>query len=135
MDLVVTVPKDLWADWIAEGDPADSAEPPTGIEWGFYVGWRQPDMRIGDRLYIVSWGKLRGYAPITRVMETERGWAIIREGGAVAVTIPEPIVGFRGFRKRWWMRSHERPFPAWKTSGVDRRVQERIAQMALMEMR
>jgi len=30
-DLVVTVPKDFWPDWIAEGDAV--GEPETGTEW------------------------------------------------------------------------------------------------------
>jgi hypothetical protein len=134
-DLVVTVPQDIWPEWIAEGDPAGT-EPATGVEWGFYVSHAPPDVRIGDRLYIVAWGRLRGYAPITRLAQTERGWAICREGGAIAVTLPHlPIAGFRGYRKRWWERSQERPFPDWKTAGVDRRARERIEHMALVEER
>lgn len=64
--------------------------------------------------------KLRGYAPITRIAKDEdaRGYAIGRKGGAVAVTIEERIVGFRGWRERWWQREIERPFPEWQTAGV-----------------
>lgn len=116
-DLVVTVPKRLWLDWIAEGDAA--GEPETGTEWGFFLGsWQQPPIREGERLYIVSHGRLRGFAPVTRVARIDGRWAIGRKGGAVAVTIPEEIPGFRGFRKRWWAREDEAPFPEWKTEGV-----------------
>jgi len=31
-DLVVTVPRDLWTDWIEEGDPVGAAE--SGNAWG-----------------------------------------------------------------------------------------------------
>lgn len=41
-----------------------------------------------------------------------------RQGGAVAVTIKEPIPGFRGLRVRWWPREAEHPFPDWKTAGI-----------------
>jgi hypothetical protein len=35
--------------------------------------------------------------------------AFVRGGGAVACTIDEPIVGFRGWRNRWWNREDEKP--------------------------
>lgn len=111
MDLVVTVPKALWVGWIAEGDAADT--PYSGEEWAYQVSGR-PDIQPGERLYVVSWGKLRGYAPVVRVFKTEKGYAICRRGGAVAVTIDEPIPGFRGYRKRWWSYEQEKPFPGWK---------------------
>lgn len=114
-DLVVTVPKDFWQDWLAEGDLAGQQE--TGEEWGFFVG-NKPPIEPGERLYIVAHGRLRGYAPVTRVAQARRGWAIGREGQAVAVTIPERIPGFRGFRKRWWCREDERPFADWMTEGL-----------------
>ncbi len=116
-DLVVTVPKDFWPDWIAEGDAVDEAE--TGTEWSFYVGARKPSIRNGERLYIVACGRLRGYAPVTRVALARRGqWAICRRGGAVACTIDQEIRGFQGFRQPWWRRSDEMPFPGWQIVGV-----------------
>lgn len=115
-DLVVTVPKNIWADWLDEGDCAGDS--PTGEEWGFFLGGAKPPINPGERLYIVAWGLLRGYAPVTRVIRTEHGWGIGRRGGAVAVTIDCPIQGFRGWRNTWWDRSDERPFPDWKTKGV-----------------
>lgn len=115
-DLVVTVPKSLWKDWIVEGDAVGEA--PTGTEWAFWLGGGKPSIEPGERVYVVSHGRLRGYAPLTRVMPTERGWGLCREGGAVAVTIDAECPGFRGFRKRWWDRAIERPFPDWKTANV-----------------
>ena len=108
-DLVGTCPKDFWEEWIAEGDAA--GDPETGEEWGWWTNHSLiRAIRPGDRFYIVAHGKLRGYAPVTRV---DRG-CIGRRGGAVAVTIDEPIPGFRGLRERWWDRAIERPFPDWK---------------------
>lgn len=115
-DVVVTVPKWFWPEWIAEGDAA--GESPTGTEWAFYLGGTRPDADAGDRCYIVAHGKLRGYAPVVRVSRTERGWAIVRAGGAVAVTVATPIPGFRGWRRRWWKRDQETPFPDWKHQGT-----------------
>lgn len=115
-DLVVTVPKGMWFDWIDEGDAA--GESPTGEEWGFYLGGARPDIQRGDRLYIVAHGRVRGYAPVTRSVRYGSQWVICREAGAVAMTIPEPVKGFQGWRRRWWERTVEIPFPAWKTEGV-----------------
>ena len=115
-DVVVTVPKARWADWIDEGDL-------PGTEWGsgdagqsgwydFYLGGPLPDIKPGERVYIVAHGKLRGYAPLVRVDHYNR--SLVRQGGAVAVTIPEPIRGFQGWRYRWWDRSVEVDFPDWE---------------------
>lgn len=110
-DLVGTCPKDFWAEWLAEGDAA--GESPTGQEYGWYTGHSLArSARPGDRFYVVAHAKLRGYAPVVRV---EGRWAIIRSGGAVAVTITEPIPGFRGLRLRWWSRDAEVEFPDWRT--------------------
>lgn len=115
MDIVVTVPKWFWPEWIDEGDAA--GDPQSGEEWGYSTG-AKPNVGPGDLCYIVSHGRLRGYAPITRVVFENGKWYICRQGGAVAVTINEYIPGFRGFRKRWWERQFEVPFPDWKTAGV-----------------
>jgi len=110
VDLVGTCPKDFWEEWIAEGDAAGTPE--SGVEWGWYTRHSYRDLiRPGDRFYVIAHGKLRGYAPVICV----RGTAIVRRGGAVAVTIDEPIPGFRGLRKRWWSYDAERPFPDWRT--------------------
>lgn len=111
-DLVVTCPKDFFLAWIEEGDAA--GDPYTGEEWGWFMGGAKPAIYEGDRLYIVACGKLRGFAPCTRLVKTDRGWCICRRGDAVALTIDEQIKGFRGWRKRWWDRTIEKPFPLWK---------------------
>jgi len=116
MDLVVTVPKWFWPEWVAEGDAV--GEPETGEEWVFSLGSMKPGIKPGERLYIVAHGRLRGYAPVTSIKLLVGQWVICRKGGAVAVTIPEAIRGFQGFRKVWWHRENEIPFPEWKTEGV-----------------
>ena len=117
IDLVGTCPKDFWLEWIAEGDAA--GEPPTGEEWGWYTRDRMAlQTKPGDRFYVVAWGRLRGYAPVTRVHDGGAGAFIIcRESGGVGCTIPDDIPGFRGLRSRWWHRDVEIPFPDWKTEG------------------
>lgn len=115
-DLVVTCPKYFYRAWILEGDAA--GEPYSGEEWGWFLGGARPDIAPGDRLYVVAWNRLRGYAPVTRLARTDRGWAICRRGDGVAVTIEERIPGFRGWRRRWWPRELEQPFPAWKVQDV-----------------
>ena len=119
-DLVGTCPKTFWEDWIAEGDAA-SDKPGvihpsiTGIEWSWYTRSALAlKIQPGERFYIVAHGKLRGWAPVTRLGRLEASWfEICRRGGAVACTIPEIIPGFRGLRVRWWKREDEVPFPDW----------------------
>lgn len=119
-DLVVTVPRDIWTDWIDEGDAA--GEPESGEQWGFFLGrcgvHPKPPIEPGERLYIVSHDRVRGYAPVNKVMAYEGRWAIGRKGGALAVTIGALVPGFRGFRKRWWSYDDEQPFPEWKTADL-----------------
>lgn len=129
-DVVVTVPKTFThpdapgkkglAAWIAEGDAA--GEPESGEEWGFTTYGPLPVLTPGDRCYIVCEGKLRGYAPLVNIQYDEsrlrNGCAplmFVRSGGAVAVTIDETIIGFRGWRARWWNREDEHEFQDWKT--------------------
>lgn len=113
-DLVGVCPKDFWLEWIAEGDAV--GDPETGEEWGWYT--RSPvtrQIKVGDRFYVVAHGKLRGYAPVTRVHYSQGSGVICRRGGAVAITLDVPVAPFRGLRHRWWERSDERPFPDWRT--------------------
>ena len=116
MDVVVTVPKGLWAEWIAEGDlPGEEAQ----YDSHFWLSQRFPRIAPGERVYVVAHGRLRGYAPLVAVenycqLRPSVG-CLLRRGGAVAVTIEEPIRGFQGFRYRWWNRDAERWFPDWQT--------------------
>ena len=119
-DVVVTVPKNFThpdapglkglAAWLAEGDPPGSEW--SGDEWEFTTWGLQPDIRVGERVYVVCEGRLVGYAPLTDLMffPSRGNWGevvLVREGGAVACTIPEPITGFRGWRYRFWRREDE----------------------------
>lgn len=112
-DVLVTCPKAAWNSWIAEGDlPGDDE---TGDEYAFYLGGPRPTIEPGERVYVCAHGKLRGYAPLTRIIDTGSGFALCRRGGAVACTIDRPITGFRGWRYRDWQRDDEMPFPDWRT--------------------
>ena len=128
MDICVTVPKERWAEWITEGDDAPKAG--TGVwtpeEYDFALKPAElPHIRPGERVYIVSWGKLRGYAPLTRALGKAWNYHLIRRGGAVAVTIDQEIRGFSGWRYRWWDVTQEQPFPDWKHDGVGQAVDKR----------
>ena len=115
-DVVVTVPKKIWLDWLEEGDLVD--QPATGEEWGFSTGGGMPTIKEGERVYVVAHGLLRGYAPLTRAVKQGKGVMLCRKAQAVAVTILAPIQGFRGWRYRWWDQDIEKPFPDWRTKGV-----------------
>ena len=117
MDVVVTVPKSFGLQtWIDEGDAA--GEQWSGQLWAYYLQ-AVPDIQPGERVYIAYNGRLRGYSPLiqckTRDLNRRAACALIRGGGAMAVTIPERITGFMGFRYRWWDIATEIPFPEWKT--------------------
>ena len=116
-DVVVTVPARLWSGWLGEGDGV--GEPRReGVEYWFNLPTRPKGVHPGARVYVVAHGKLRGYAPLHRIdpdPQSARGVLLIRRGGAVAVTIDEPVRGFQGYRYRWWERDAEKPFPEWKT--------------------
>ena len=116
-DVVVTVPK--WFGfryWVAEGDPPGTPE--SGTEWDFSTAGGRPAIEVGERVYVVHNGLLRGYAPLTRLEWNGSRGAFIRRGGAVAVTIAEAIRGFRGWRYRWWERDVEIPFPDYATREI-----------------
>lgn len=112
----MTLPKSFGlARWIAEGDPA--GETWSGQEWGWSLGGTPPkDLRVGDRIYVVCTGRLRGYAPLVRIERAGYRYTLVRGGGAEAVTIDKTILGFRGPRYRWWARESEQPFPEWRTA-------------------
>ena len=129
-DVVVTVPKGLWSEWIVEGDAA--GEPATGNLYFFTIPYPAPDIQPGERVYVVAHGRLRGYAPLVKVDRIYGSLALFREAGAEAITIAEPIRGFRGWRYRWWNRSDEVPFPAWRTAGVGQTVS--VEQLSLVAM-
>lgn len=112
-DVVVTVPKYLWWEWLDEGDlPGEEAR----YSSHFWVP-ALPEILAGERVYIVAHGRLRGFAPLVtlelRCRLAPSRSCLLREGGARAVTIDEYIRGFQGFRYRWWKREDEKPFPDW----------------------
>ncbi len=116
-DLVGTCPKGFWREWLLEGDPAGVKPSYRLYEWQTRSAMALKARR-GDRFYIVAHGRLRGYAIVVEVVQNHGEFAILRGGGAVAVTLAEPIPGFRGLRRRWWQREAEMPFHDWATAGM-----------------
>lgn len=122
-DVVVTVPMNFTHPnapgerglraWLAEGDAP--GQPTTGELWDFTTyGPKVPEIARGERVYVVCQGGVVGYAPLVDLRFRKGPWGqfciqLIRAGGAVAVSIPERVTGFRGWRYRWWNRSIERP--------------------------
>jgi hypothetical protein len=114
-DIVVTVPKSFRYEgapgkvgleaWLAEGDPPGSEW--SGERWCFSTGGGMPDISVGERVYVVCEGRLVGYAPLLDIYRQGKRICLIRGGGAVAITIKTGIVGFMGWRYRWWERSEE----------------------------
>jgi hypothetical protein len=69
-DVVVTVPKGLWPEWLEEGDLA--GEPwSEEAEYHFWIRAHPlPGILPGERVYIVAHNRLRGYAPLVRIEGT-----------------------------------------------------------------
>jgi hypothetical protein len=119
MDLVATCPKNFWNSWLDEGDAAGTSESGEEFAWWTRSLAALKSLQPGDRFYVVCNGKLRGWAPVTRVIQQEDSqcrpiFGVCRKGGAEACTIPQVIPSFRGLRKRWWEREEESSFPDWK---------------------
>lgn len=133
-DVVVTVPKSLWSEWLEEGDLA--GEPwSEEAEYHFWIPRHPlPTIELGERVYIVAHGRLRGYAPLVntelRCKLAPSRACLVRRNDAVAVTIPGPIVGFRGWRYRWWELAAEVPFPEWRSPDPEAAL-ERLAHLAM----
>jgi len=106
-DVEVTLPKSFGLErWLDEGDAP--GEPWTGRYYAFSVSGK-PDIKPGERVYVVHDGRLIGYAPLVALVAEGRRTSLIRGGGAVACTIDRQIGGFRGYRYRDWDRTEERP--------------------------
>lgn len=121
-DLVVTVPRGLWLKWLEEGDlPGEPWTEQTSHFWISSI--RMPYYATpGSRVYVVAWGRVRGYAPLVQmesrcILRPERG-CLVRQGGAVACTIPEEVRGFQNWRYAWFEPSEVVPFPDWQMAGV-----------------
>ncbi len=112
-DVCVTVPRSFGLQqWAGEGDAAGAEW--SGQLWAFQTAGARPNIEPGERVYIVFNGRLRGYAPLVRLQASGGRVSLVRGGGAVAITIPDPIRGFRGWRYRWRDRGEEVPFPGWQ---------------------
>lgn len=144
MDVVVTISQSVWLSWLAEGDlPGESQTNEWALYYGTGGGRRKPsppsNLRPGDRVYVIAWGVLRGYAPLLRIEDTTHGYALVRGADAVACTVPDPdrnigmalvMPGFQGVRYRWWERDDEVPFPDWQTRGLPRRIAVDVERLA-----
>lgn len=103
-DIVVTVPANLWFNWLCEGDlPGDP--PAEKGEWNFYTARPPHGCVQGQRIYVVAQGFLRGYGEISRSHPN----AFVRSGPGVACTLfehekPKPMRGFQGWRYATWGR-------------------------------
>ena len=119
-DLVITVPQGMWAAWLSEGELPENPGVGAYDEYHYTIGRRPGEwVKPGARVYVVAFGRLRGYAPLVSVEPWDaKRWSLVRKGGAVACTIPVEIPGFRGIRRRFWDRALETPFPDYQTAGV-----------------
>ena len=122
-DYVATVRQGEWAEWVREQleeAPVTDLLDGTRIQW-LWCSRTSLMRRVlpGDRLYIVSEGRLRCRAEIHRTARGSNGWTCCyRRGDLEPVTVDYRIRGFRGLRRRWWPPEVERPCPDWLGAGL-----------------
>ncbi len=115
-DVVVCVPRAKWRDWIGEGVLAGQS---STQRFGFYVrSAERPPIEPGDRVYVIAWDRLRGYAPLVELKEEPDGYTFVRTGNAVSCTLPAEVKGFPGWKLRWWQLADEQPFAGWQVDNV-----------------
>ncbi len=107
-DIVVTVPAKLWFNWLCEGDLPGDPEEEKGT-WDFYTSRAPTNWQMGQRVYVVAHGYLRGYGE----MVGRQSNALVRSGPGVACTLfengkPKPMRGFQGWRYATWAREEVR---------------------------
>lgn len=146
-DLVVTCPAPFWLDWLFEGDAAGTPETGEEWAWylggpkpdispgdrlyvvahGHLRGW-SPVTRVASAQR--GWAICRAAGAVACTLELSMSLklkvgALLRgaENERSTKVGPSPngicrIDGFRGTRKRWWVRAEEVPFPNWLFEGV-----------------
>lgn len=111
-DIVVTVPRESWAAFVAaRGD----ARRGTLIPFQFA---EHPPASAGDTIYFAAHGRLRLKAQVESVFPW-RGATGVLASLIAPVTICLAVPGFPGWRKRWWSAVDEQPFDAWRSAGMD----------------
>ncbi len=82
-------------------------------------GGPRPAIGPGDRVYLVAWGRVRGYVRMAKLSNTLDGWVLGCSSAVVPTTIPAVgIATFRGAKAPWWKRPDEQPFPGWASDGI-----------------
>ena len=123
LDLVATVRQGEWAGWVREQLeelPCGRLPDGTSLQWLWCSRARMMESVVrGNRLYIVSEGRLRCRAEIYRTYRGADGWiCCLRRGDLEPVTIDNNVRGFRGLRKRFWPLEIERPCPDWQGAAL-----------------
>lgn len=115
-DIVVTVPRDKWADWLKQHGEGDQ----RGRRRNFHIYDKEqgrPPASEGDDIYVVAHGRLRCLLMIERIVPLMGGW-LVTASMVRPVTLAGYVPGFKGWRRRWWDTQHELPFDAWRTEAV-----------------
>lgn len=115
-DIVITIPRETWGDWLAHHGP--------GLQRGklrtFHIydhARGRPPSSAGDMLYVAAHGRLRCVFLIEQVHPLRGGW-FIWATMTRSVTLKDHVPGFKGWRRRWWDVAAEEDFDAWRTEGV-----------------
>lgn len=112
-DIVVTVARDKWAAFLAEHGVGTN----RGRQHVFHLFGDRPPSSIGDRLYVVSHGRLRCALMIELIVPHHGGWQVVASF-IRAAALPGFVQGFPDWRRRWWRDLDELPFPDWRTEAV-----------------
>jgi hypothetical protein len=116
-DIVITVARDKWADFLAEHGPGTT----RGRLHVFHLFGDRPPVASGDTLYVISHGRLRCALMVDLIVPQSGGWQIVA-GFLRPVTKPGFIQGYAGWKRCWWTKLDEAPFADWRSEAVSQRT-------------
>lgn len=137
-DIVVTVPRERWEEFLAGGGlPGDPPAPGSAQGPWTYDLFNVEELRAmpGQRIFFFAYGKLRLWAPVFAIERVyKRRWRVWR-GPAEAATLDgytyQP--GFPGWRLVWWPAHAEAEFPGWRDIKAPARPAPAVTRMPYSE--
>jgi hypothetical protein len=113
MDIIVTTPKFLLAESAQEA--ANCIADGGGEYFRRFGHGQHPNIAVGERVYYVEDGYVRGYAVVNRVMNPARqiqcdttgrwyapGFYVFMSSDSWRWIVPIPMLGFQGWRYARW---------------------------------
>lgn len=108
-DIVVTVPRAHWPDFIASHRPLFPCARRFCAD--------HPPLAVADWIFFAAHRRIRCAMEVTQVVR--RGPCLIAAGTfRPALTIAETVPGFPGWRRAWFSMREVKDFSDWRTKGI-----------------